>query len=78
MPQIEKRKVTMTNVSLTADGQVVRHEATDFVPLEILDAYVADAGTRWQSVVVDHEAGHDPGPGGDDGETHYPPHLIGG
>lgn len=73
---MEKRKVVMTGISLSPDGKtVLRHEATDYVPLDILDAYVADAQTRWQSVVVGDE--HDSGPGGDDGETHYPPHLMG-
>jgi hypothetical protein len=71
---IEKRKVTMTN-AVAAPGGVQTHVATDHVPLDILDAYVADAKLRWQSVQVGDE--HDPGPGGDDGETHYPPHLTG-
>jgi hypothetical protein len=73
---IEKRKVTMTNAVAEANGTVSIHKAEDYVPLEILEAYVADAKKRWQAVVVDHEAGHDPGPGGDDGETHYPVHLT--
>lgn len=75
---VEKRHVTMVNVTATgldAEGNVVlqRHEAHDYVPLDLLDAYVADAKTRWQAVSV--EDGHNPGPGGDDGVTHYPEHL---
>lgn len=73
---IEKRKVTMLNFVALPDGTPAKHEAVDYVPLEILDAYVEDAKTRWQSVVVDHDGGHNPGPGGDEGETHYPAHLT--
>jgi hypothetical protein len=72
---IEKRKVTMTN-AFARPGGIETHEVTDYVPLDILDAYVADAQKRWQSVVVDHEAGHDAGPGGNEGDTHYPEHLT--
>lgn len=74
MTVAEKRRVTMTNAVATPQGVQI-HEATDFVPVDILDAYVADANTRWQSVTVGDE--HDPGPAGDDGETHYPAHLTG-
>lgn len=75
---VEKRHVTMVNVMATGvdeDGNPVlqRHEAHDYVPLDLLDSYVADAKTRWQAVSV--EEGHNPGPDGDDGETHYPEHL---
>lgn len=74
----EKRKVTMTNVVYRGrndHGEDVfeRHEAVDHVPLDFLDAYVEDARKRWTS--VDVGAVHDPGPGGDDGETHHPVHL---
>lgn len=75
-PAVEKRKVTMLSVSAMPDGAIARHEAVDYVPTDILDAYVTDAQGRWQSVTVGDE--HDPGPGGDDGDTHYPPHLTGG
>jgi hypothetical protein len=52
-----KRQVTMTNVIYAGrdeDGRDLfhRHEAVDRVPVEDLDAYVADARTRWASVVV--------------------------
>ena len=61
----EKRRVTMTNALAmpTPDGgpvNVALHVATDYVPLDILDTYVADARTRWQSVEVGTE--HDGGP----------------
>jgi len=77
---VEKRKVTMTNQVLAgrdSDGALRyhTHEAVDFVPTDILDAYVEDAKTRW--ALVDSGDTHDPGPGGDDGDTHYPPQLTG-
>lgn len=58
----EKRRVTMINAVATAHGVQI-HEAVDFVPVEAVDTYVADAQTRWQSVTVGDE--HDPGPAGD-------------
>jgi hypothetical protein len=78
MADIEKRRVTMTNVSLAgkdAKGRDLfhRHEAVDYVPVEILDAYVADARTRWQNVEVGEE--HEAGPGGEHGRTVVPAHL---
>lgn len=71
----EKRKVTMRNVTLLADGNTANLEVTDYVPVDILDAYVADAKTRWQFVDVGTE--HDPGPAGDEAETVVPAHLDG-
>lgn len=65
---IEKRRVVMSDPG-------TGWTATDYVPLTILDAYVADARTRWPSVVVG--ATHDPGPAGDDGPTVIPEHLNG-
>jgi len=59
-----KFKVTMTK------GDQV---ATDYVPDEILDAYVADAQTRWDTVEIGDE---DYGPAGPDGETVIPEHLV--
>jgi hypothetical protein len=75
---IEKRKVTMTSVvaagtDLDGNPAIATHQAIDYVPTTILDAYVADARTKWQDVQVGAE--HDPGPGGDQGATHYPAHL---
>ncbi len=78
-PSIEKRKVTMTSVEarMADDGQVVvaEHQAVDYVPLDILDAYVTDARGKWQHVTVGDE--HDPGPAGDSGDTTIPTHLEG-
>jgi hypothetical protein len=73
---MEKRKVTMTSYFALPDGGVGMHKATDHVALEHLDAYEADARTRWQSVT--HGDEHDPGPGGDDGDYTIHPHMIGG
>jgi acyl-CoA reductase-like NAD-dependent aldehyde dehydrogenase len=76
---IEKRKVVMTTVVAagtdpeTGNQVVATHQAVDYVPTNILDAYVADAKAKWQDVQVGED--HDPGPGGDDGATHYPAHL---
>jgi hypothetical protein len=39
---IEKRRVDMSNPDASPP-----HGATDYVPLNILEAYVADARTRW-------------------------------
>lgn len=77
----EKRKVTMTNIVYHGkddEGKDIfaRHEVNDYVPVQFLDQYVTDAKTRWASVDVGDE--HDSGPGGDDGVTHYPEHLLKG
>jgi hypothetical protein len=71
-PEITKRRVTMTTVEMR-DGVLVKHEAVDHVRPDFLDAYVADARTRWQSVVVSDEP--DAGPAGYHGQTHVPAHL---
>jgi len=79
MPEITKRKVTMRSVSLSGttnnkgEPEYIIHEAVDYVRPDHLDAYVADARTRWQSVTVSKEP--DAGPGGYDGATHVPEHL---
>lgn len=73
-----KRRVTMTTYStrvVGADVEVEKHEAIDYVPADILDAYVADARTKWQQVAVSAE--FDSGPGGDAGDTTIPAHLEG-
>lgn len=75
MSQNEKRKVSMRNVTLLANGETANMEAVDYVPVEILDTYVADAKTRWQFVSVGDE--HDAGPAGDKGATAIPAHLEG-
>lgn len=73
-PRVTKRRVTMSGVSLSPDGQsAYRHEMTDYVRPDHLDAYVADARTRWQSVVVSDQP--DAGPGGYEGQTAVPAHL---
>jgi hypothetical protein len=69
--RIEKRKVTMQSAVMLSDGNAGTIVATDYVPVDILDDYVADAQTRWQQVTVDTSK-HDPGPAGDDGPTHRP------
>lgn len=78
-PRIDKRRVTMRNFVTTVDAdgapQMHTHEAVDYVRPDFLDAYVADAKTRWQSVTVSDEP--DAGPGGYEGDTVIPPHLEG-
>lgn len=71
----DKRKVVMRSLGMAPNGDPLNFEAVDYVPEGILDVYVADAQTRWQSVVV--EDGYDAGPGGVDGETADLPHLAG-
>lgn len=66
----EKRKVTMQSAILNADGTTAILTAEDFVPLDILDDYMADARTRWQQVTAGNK--HDSGPGGDNGPTVRP------
>jgi hypothetical protein len=72
MPDITKRRVTMTSTVATPTG-VAQHQAIDYVRPDHLDAYVADARTRWQLVEVSDEP--DAGPGGYDGATFVPAHL---
>lgn len=70
-PDVEKRKVIMRTLVALPDGTTAETVATDYVPLDILDEYVADARTRWQSVDVP-DGKHDPGPAGDKGKTTRP------
>lgn len=72
-PADPKYKVTMSSAQLGPDGDLQRHEAIDYVPASILDAYTADARLRWQSVVVSDQP--DYGPAGIDGATADLPHL---
>lgn len=83
-PRIDKRRVTMisvvtdpTQTIVDDDGNVkvatITHTATDYVRPDFLDAYVADARTRWQTVLVSDEP--DAGPGGYHGATHVPASL---
>lgn len=70
MSVITKRRVTMRSVTAGPDGVTYEHVATDYVRPDHLDAYLADARTRWQSVTVSDEP--DAGPGGHAGQTHVP------
>ena len=70
--RVTKRRVTMTSLFATPSGPA-KHEAVDYVLPEYLDAYVADAQTRWQVVLVSDEL--DAGPGGFDGQTVVHAHL---
>ena len=75
---ITKRKVTMRNVVAVEPSEqfpagFAEHIATDYVRPDFLDAYVADAKTRWQSVVVSEEP--DAGPAGYHGQTYVPEGL---
>lgn len=70
--RIDKRRVTMRSAILTPDG-VQTLEAVDYVRPDILDAYVADAQARWQTVAVSDET--DAGPAGYNGQTHIPANL---
>ncbi|MBD3783718.1 MAG: hypothetical protein IE926_12335 [Micrococcales bacterium] len=76
-PRVTKRRVTMRNhtVVLEEDGskKIVTSEVVDYVRPDFLDAYVADARTRWADVQVSDEP--DAGPGGYHGETHVPAEL---
>jgi hypothetical protein len=69
--RVEKRHVLMMSV-VEGVGTV---QMEDYVPLEMLDNYVADAKTRWAFVVVPQPEVHNPGPGGDEGETADLSHL---
>lgn len=83
--RITKRRVTMRSVSLLPNGITATREAVDYVRPNFdgepedstghLDAYVADARTRWQYVEVSEEP--DAGPAGYDGPTEILPHLAG-
>lgn len=76
-PRVTKRKVIMRSSFVSgydAEGKpvVATHAAVDFVREDFLEAYVKDAETKWQSVVV---GDYDAGPGGYDGATAVPAHL---
>lgn len=72
-PRVTKRRVTMRKFVLRppaepgGDPTVQTHEAVDYVNPEILEAYVADARTRWDDVAVSDVP--DAGPGGYHGQT---------
>lgn len=72
-PRIDKRRVTMKSAVLLADDTTAILAISDYVRPALLDAYVADARTKYQVVEVSEE--FDAGPGGYDGQTHVPAHL---
>lgn len=72
-PRVTKRRVTMTSARALPDGTIATTTATDYVRPDHLDAYVADAKTRWDSVQVSDEV--DAGPGGYSGQTYVPDTL---
>lgn len=74
MSDVDTFKVTMRNVSLTADGTVAEYEVVDYVPSDILDVYVADAKTRWAHVGVSDEPESNPN---SDEAPVVPEHLAG-
>lgn len=67
-----KRKVTMRSVALGPENTLMEMIAEDYIREDFLDAYVADARGRWQSVEV---GGIDDGPGGEESPTHVPARL---
>lgn len=75
--RIDKRCVTMTTYVTVqgVDGEpfIDKREAKDYVRPDFLDAYVADAKTRWDRVEVSEQP--DAGPAGYDGQTHIPDAL---
>ncbi len=66
-PRVDKRKVTMVNVTAGPGDTTYRYEAVDYVRPGELAAYVEEARTRWQHVEVSDEP--DAGPGGYHGQT---------
>lgn len=77
--RITKRQVVMRSASLAPEkgpkGEDVYQtwEAVDYVREDLLDAYVAEARTRWQ--IVEVAEGYDAGPGGYEGATYVPDRL---
>lgn len=78
-PRVDKRCVTMTNwipVPPAEEGDTPTfrvHQVKDYVRPDLLDAYVADAETRWQDVKVSKDP--DAGPAGYHGQTFVPANL---
>lgn len=79
MPEITKRKVTMTRYAFTGrtlkDGQpeTVKEVFTDHVRPDFLEAYLDARRPLFQTVEVSDEP--DAGPGGYHGATHVPADL---
>lgn len=79
---IEKRHVRGRSTAVVGydeNGKALLQdiEFNDYIPVDILDAYLEDARTRFQVVEVVADE-HNPGPAGDDGHTHFPHHLSDG
>lgn len=72
-PKITKKRVEMRSISLTPDGTMETKGVDYVVEGPELDAYVADAQSKWQLVTVSDE--YDAGPGGYEGQTVVPAHL---
>ncbi len=80
-PRVTKVRVTMSDPLPfpdpdSAEGAMITGAgkfAVDYVRPDFLDAYLADAQTRWGVIEVGEVP--DAGPGGFDGPTWIPPHL---
>lgn len=71
---LDRRKITMRSISLAPNGDVLTHEATDYVDVDHIAEYVALAQDAWQVVLIGDETDH--GPGGEDGEYVIPAAII--
>lgn len=67
----ERYLITMRSVFALPNGELATHEATDHVATDHLDAYVADARTRWQAVIVADQ------PDTHDADAPYNPPALG-
>ncbi len=67
-PRVTKRRVTMSVPHVPT--AVLAGPVIDYVREDFLQAYLADAATRWASIEVSPEP--DAGPGGYDGPTYIP------
>lgn len=76
----QMRKVVMRSTvkEQRPDGTILEtgHEAIDYVPVEHLDQYTAEARTRWQEVLVEDPSVHNAGPGGDDQHLYAEDHPV--
>lgn len=71
---LDRRKITMRSVSLAPNGDVLTHEATDYVDVDHIEDYVKLAQDAWQVVLIGDEIDH--GPGGEEGEYIVPAAVI--
>jgi len=79
-PRIDKRRITMKNVTLLPNGVTATQEAVDYVRPDHLSEYIREAQSKWQYVSPASyeeamQAEPDAGPGGYDGPTSVPEHL---